>query len=295
MKVLPFTIPVPHDKTIIVQEEILPHFYPHLHRHAEVQITWVQQGEGTLLADNSMHVFKGGEIYVLGANQPHLFKSSPEYFDEASKRSVRAVSVFFNPTGKLSALFNLPEMKTLQAFVTQWQGGFKIPDGIYNTFAELTGKIQHTSGGEQLALFIELLNGMNSAEGLVPLSSGGYPYAMTDPEGERIAAVYNYIMHNYSSALTLDDVARIAHLTPNAFCRYFKKHTRTTFIAFVNKVRVNEACKMLVNGSLNNIADVAFSCGFSSITNFNYVFRNITGKSPREYTSDYAHTVKNAG
>jgi transcriptional regulator GlxA family with amidase domain len=91
---------------------------------------------------------------------------------------------------------------------------------------------------------------------------------MTDPEGARIASVYNYIMHNYSSALTLDEVARLAHLTPNAFCRYFKKHTRTTFIAFVNKVRVNEACKMLVNGSLNNIADVAYSCGFSSITNF---------------------------
>jgi hypothetical protein len=35
MKVLPFTIPLPHDHTIIVQEEVLPHFYTYLHRHAE--------------------------------------------------------------------------------------------------------------------------------------------------------------------------------------------------------------------------------------------------------------------
>jgi len=293
MKVLPFTIPVSHDKTIIIQEEILPYFYPHLHRHAEVQITWVQKGEGTLLAGNSMHVFKSAEIYVLGANQPHLFKSSPEYFMEGSKKNVRAVSIFFNPNGKLSALFNLPEMKALLGFVTQWQGGFKIPESAYPAFSELTGKIQHATGAEQLALFIDMLSGLNATKGLLPMSSGGQPYAMTDPEGERIAAVYNYIMHNYSDALTLDDVARIAHLTPNAFCRYFKKHTRTTFVAFVNKVRVNEACKMLINGSLNNIADVAFSCGFSSITNFNYVFRNVAGKSPREYTSEYSHALKN--
>jgi hypothetical protein len=55
---------------------------------------------------------------------------------------------------------------------------------------------------------------------------------------------------------------------------------------------VNEACKMLVNGSLNNIADVAYSCGFSSITNFNYVFKNIAGKSPRDYINDYSGAVK---
>lgn len=292
MKVLPFTIPVAHDRTIIIQEEVLPHFYPHLHRHAEVQVTWVQQGDGTLLAGNSMHAFDSGEIFILGANQPHLFKSSPMYFEEGSEQEVRSLSVFFDPNGKLKELFNLPEMKPVQQFIAQWRNGFKIPASEYQKFAGMMERIQHTAGPEQLALFIGMLNDMSTLTGIEPLSAGDSPYSMTDPEGARIASVYNYIMHNYSSALTLDDVARIAHLTPNAFCRYFKKHTRTTFIAFVNKVRVNEACKMLVNGSLNNVADVAYSCGFSSITNFNYVFRNVTGKSPREYLNGYTGTVK---
>jgi len=63
MKVLPFTIPVPYDRTIIVQDEILPHFYNHLHRHEEIQLTWIQEGEGTLVAGNTMHMFHSGEIY----------------------------------------------------------------------------------------------------------------------------------------------------------------------------------------------------------------------------------------
>jgi AraC-like DNA-binding protein len=292
MKVLPFTIPVPHGHTIIVQEEILPHFYPHLHRHAEVQVTWIQEGEGTLLAGNSMHVFTGGEVFVMGANQPHLFKSSPDYFAEDSQKQVRAISIFFNPNAKLAALFSLPEMQAVQSFFAQWQNGFKIPEREAEAFSVSIAKIQHSTGAAQLALLIDLLNAMSTTDSLQPLSSENYTYSMTDPEGARIASVYNYIMHNYSSALTLDEVARLAHLTPNAFCRYFKKHTRTTFIAFVNKVRVNEACKMLVNGSLNNIADVAYSCGFSSITNFNYVFKNIAGKSPRDYINDYSGAVK---
>jgi quercetin dioxygenase-like cupin family protein len=99
MKVLPFTIPVPEGQTIIVQEEIQKHFYPHLHRHAEIQITWIKRGEGTLLAGNSIHPFKAGEIYVLGANLPHLFRSSPEYFDESNQLDVQELTIFLTLQG----------------------------------------------------------------------------------------------------------------------------------------------------------------------------------------------------
>ncbi len=290
MKVLPFTIPVPHDHTIIVQEEVLPHFYTYLHRHAEAQITWILDGDGTLLAGNNMHVFTGGEIYLLGANLPHLFKSDPAYFLPGNHKQVRTVTLFFNPYGKLSALFSLPEMKEIKAFITEMQNGFKVPDNSYDDFAQRIKNIQQANGADQLSLFIELLNTLSSCD-LQPLSSGSYTFSMTDPEGMRIASVYNYIMHNYTGALTLGDAARQAHLTPTAFCRYFKKHTRHTFVHFVNKVLVNEACKMLLSIKSNSIAAIAYSCGFNSITNFNYVFKSITGKSPREYVNNYSNVI----
>ncbi len=292
MKVLPFTIPVPHDHTIIVLEEVLPHFYTYLHRHAEAQITWIQKGEGTLLAGNSMHTFHDGEIYLLGANLPHLFKSDPAYFQTGSDIEVRTVTIFFDPTGKLSALFSLPEMKTVKAFVEQMQTGFKVPDDSCEDIGKRIMTLQQSNGAQQLSLFIELLNKLTAGTGLQPLKSDVYDYPMTDPEGMRIASVYNYIMQNYSSPLTLEEVAMQAHLTPTAFCRYFKKHTRHTFVHFVNKVRVNEACKLLVNGTSNSIAAIAYSCGFNSITNFNYVFKSITGTSPRDYMHNYSNTVE---
>jgi AraC-like DNA-binding protein len=281
MKVLPFTIPVPHDHSIIVQEEVLPHFYTYLHRHAETQITWIQKGEGTLLAGNNMHVFREGEIYMIGANLPHLFKSDPAYFLPDSDKEVHTVTIFFNTSCKLSALF-----------ITQNPSGFKVPDSMYANMVKRIISIQKTNGAEQLYNFIELLNILSTTSNLQPLSSGSYAFSMTDPEGMRIASVYNYIMQNYSSALTLEDVAMQAHLTPTAFCRYFKKHTRHTLVNFVNKVRVNEACKMLVNGSAKSIATIAYSCGFNSITNFNYVFKSITGVSPRDYVNGYSNTIE---
>lgn len=292
MKVLPFTIPVPHDHSLIVQEETLPHFYTYLHRHAEVQITWIQKGEGTLLVGNSMHPFRAGEIYLLGAHLPHLFKSDAAYFRPENGLEVKTVTIFFNPEGRLQPLFNLPEMKALKTFVGQWQNGYKVPPEAFAATAKKISDLQKATGAAQLAQFVDLLNALHQLAGLIPLGSGSTSFALTDPEGQRIAAVYNYIMQNYAGNLRLHDVAAQAHLTPTAFCRYFKKHTRHTFVHFVNKIRVNEACRQLSTGRQNSIAAVAYGCGFNSITNFNYIFKSVTGMSPREYLANYEEAVR---
>ena len=91
MKVLQFTIPVAQDRAVIVQEDVMAHFYPYLHRHREAQLIWIKEGEGTLLADNQMHPFKKNDIFLLGANQPHLFKSNPEYFNPNSDLKIQAL------------------------------------------------------------------------------------------------------------------------------------------------------------------------------------------------------------
>lgn len=291
MKVLQFTVPVPADKSIIVQKDVLPYFYPHLHRHQEVQLTWVQQGEGTLVADNNMHAFRSNEIFWLGANQPHIFKSDPVYFQPKSRKKIVALVIFFNPDGALSALFNLPEMKLLRNFVQQSQGGFKVSP--LHT-AEISGqmlRISNSGGAEQLMYFVELLRILSGYPDITPLANINKTAMVSDHEGLRVGNIYSYIMHNYDQAITLEDAARQVHMTPHAFCRFFKKHTRHTFVSFLNEVRVNEACKKLTDGNYDNIANVAYTCGFNSITNFNRVFKSVTGKSPSQYLNTFFHNV----
>ena len=58
MKVVQFTIPVTIENSMHFQEDKLPHFYEHLHRHIETQLTWVVSGEGTLIAGNYMQRFQ---------------------------------------------------------------------------------------------------------------------------------------------------------------------------------------------------------------------------------------------
>lgn len=291
MKVLQFTIPVPLDKSIIVQRDVLPYFYPHLHRHQEIQLTWIQQGEGTLVADNNMHAFRANEIYWLGANQPHIFKSEASYFQPKSRKKIIALVIFFNPDGELAGFFNLPEIKMLKNFIQQHQAGFKVPQEHATEVSSRMLKVTNSSGTEQLLQFVELLKQLSTYQDITPLASGQKTQQVSEHEGIRIGNIYNYIMHNYDQPITLEDAAKQAHMTPQAFCRFFKKHTLHTFVSFLNEVRINEACKKLTDGTYDNIATVAYTCGFNSITNFNRVFKTVTSKSPSEYMNSYFQSV----
>ncbi|RBL91392.1 AraC family transcriptional regulator [Chitinophaga flava] len=291
MKVLQFTVPVAIDKSIILQKDVLPYFYPYLHRHQEVQLTWVQQGEGTLVADNNMHAFRPNDIFWLGANQPHIFKSDPSYFLPRNRKKVMAQTLFFNSDGALSALFNLPEMKPLKNFVLQQQSGFKVPTPQTTEISACMLRIINTSGPEQLMHFVELLRLLSGYPDIAPLAAVNKKVTVSDHDGIRIGNIYNYIMHHYEQPITLEDAAGQVHMTPHAFCRFFKKHTRRTFVSFLNEVRINEACKKLTDGDYDNIATVAYTTGFNSITNFNRVFKSVTGKSPSQYLNNYFQHV----
>lgn len=169
MKVLAFTIPVAHDKTIIVQEDIAPDFYPHLHRHEEIQLTLILKGKGTLVVGNSMHAFGPGELFLIGANMPHVFKS-----DDASladkKDNVHALTIFFNTKGKLASLFDLPELKNVHSFFSQYYSGFRVPP---QAFSEISGKvfsIKYATGLDQLMQFFQLLKSLSMLENIAPLT-----------------------------------------------------------------------------------------------------------------------------
>jgi AraC-like DNA-binding protein len=292
MKILEFTLPVADNKTIITKEEKLVHFYPHLHRHSEVQLTWIINGEGTLVTGNNMHNFQGNQIYWIGARQPHVFKSEPAYFEQNGENKTHSLDIFFNIETQLSSFFSIPEVKNLKDFVERSNNGFIVPEDKVTEISNKMLLIKSTNGSEQFIHFIDLLKGLSNLRNLTSLSSESKPIIVDDNEGLRIANIYHYIFKNYKEQITLEEISKIAFMTPPAFCRYFKKQTHNTLISFINEVRINEACKKLVENKNDTIAGIAYNAGFNSITNFNRVFKNVIKKSPKEYLDSFSQNVK---
>ncbi len=90
-----------------------------------------------------------------------------------------------------------------------------------------------------------------------------------------------YCSENYTKPIALKEIAKEFGYTPEYFSRIFNEKYKTSFTNFINSLRVEEAKKLLKRK--DNITEVAFACGFSSIRNFNRVFKQKAGKTPFEY------------
>lgn len=286
MKSLQFSVPADTSKSIRIQEDIMPNFYPYFHRHTETQIMWILKGHGTLAIEQNLFNFQAGDIFYLGANQSHVFRGD---FDKNEKQKVHAISIFFDPHKKISAFFNLPEFEELKNFIDHSEVGFQVASKLKTEISESIAALQKSKGVEQIMGFIKILNHLMQNRHLhIPLSSEKNLSNSISDTDKRIIDAQTFIKKNFAlHKLTLDSIAKEACMTPQAFCRSFKKRTGITYIEYLNELRVQRACRLLTSSNMYSISSVAFNSGFNSLTNFNRVFKSIMKYSPKEYLKHY--------
>lgn len=91
-----------------------------------------------------------------------------------------------------------------------------------------------------------------------------------------------YITGHFSEAITLAEAASFVHMNPSYLSKLFKNVTGMTFTEYLNKVRLEEA-KRLLNHTDYSIIDIAVACGFSNQSYFTKVFKKYTGTTPKQY------------
>ena len=276
MKVLPFTIPKPKNDALILQVDKQPLFYNLFHQHEEIQLSVIKKGEGSLIVGDMVHSFQTGELIVLGSNVPHVFKSTT-LKDSPS----HMLTVFFKKDSFGNDFFETEELKSLDSFFKKALQGFKILKPTENIIFQFESLFT-VSKLERFILFLQLLNGINES-GYTPLSTFPQAKRYSDNEGQRMGIIYNFSMNHFREKITLPQIASEAAMTPQAFCRYFKKRTRKTYIEFLNEIRIEEACNLLKKHPEMSIIEIAESSGFNNISNFHRKFKELKGIRPLQY------------
>lgn len=101
-------------------------------------------------------------------------------------------------------------------------------------------------------------------------------------ETPAVAKARSYIETHQDQEISLNDVARAVNMSAFYFCKTFKKSTGMTFTDYLSRVRVAKVKNLLLNPH-KRISEAAYEAGFQSLSQFNRVFRKITGESPSAY------------
>ena len=121
------------------------------------------------------------------------------------------------------------------------------------------------------------------------LSSSSFAQVKPNMESARVARVKDYISAHYIEDIRLEQMSKLANMSPTAFSRYFKLRTGKTLAEYIVDVRLGHASRMLID-TKEPVSQICFSCGFNTLTNFNRLFKKRKGFSPTEFREKYAKT-----
>ena len=279
MKVVPFQIPKNTEEAFRVQVDDLPHLYNHLHQHPEIQLTLIKESNGTLVAGDYVGPFHSGDVFVIGGNQPHVFRNDEKFFKKRSQAI--AITIFFDETTFGQNFWLLEEMKSLQQFLKNSSGGFRITGRKKKLLAEKLLSIVNAKGIDRLIIFLEILKLLTSRKEMHSLATPVIQRNIKSYDGSRLNKVIEFTFKEFQRPITLKEVSGLANLTPEAFCKYFKTRTRKTYINFLNEIRVNHACRLLTEDK--SISAICYDSGFMNLSNFNRIFKKIKHVSPGEW------------
>lgn len=282
MKVIPFKVPQTRQEAFRLQEDRHAHFYDQLHQHSENQIMWIVKSEGTLIAGDYVGRFQEGDLFLIGSGQPHVFRNDDAYFKSGSKRKAEAISMYFDESYTGAEFWRLNEMKGVQQLLTKSKKGLRVEGKTKTHAIQLIRQLSQKKGIDKLIHFFQLLKVLSESRETHTLSVTTLTTDHAGGEDKRMNDILHFTFRESYRPIYLREIAEIANLSQEAFCRYFKLRTQKTYTNFLNEVRISKACQLLI-GTDKTVQEICYEAGFNNVSQFNRVFRKITGKTPNRY------------
>jgi transcriptional regulator GlxA family with amidase domain len=130
-------------------------------------------------------------------------------------------------------------------------------------------------------LLLELLAHLAAAPAR-PLASGAFEKKFEMKDLERLERVLVYLTENFNGPVNLASAARVAALERTSFSHWFRRATSKSFIECLTEIRLAYAYRLLTETG-RNVTEVAFDCGFNSVSHFIHRFHQMRGMSPNEF------------
>lgn len=257
------------------------------HFHSELELTAIIKGKGKRYIGNHMENFQEGDLVLLGSNLPHCWKLEPAI----AKQEAGAIVVQFDKEFLGKDFFDKAELSSIKNLLDNSRYGVRFAGDTINKIQEqLISLAQEKNNFKALISLISTLYLLATSENYSLLDKQRSTGTQAALEQERINPVLAYIVENFNSKISLEVAAEIAHMSTNAFCKYFKKTTRKTFIETVIEYRLNYARQQLTQTD-NPISDISYESGFGDVSHFYKIFKSNTKLSPLNYRKKFRQGI----
>ena len=245
------------------------------HYHPEYELTLITKGSGKRLVGDSHENFEAGDLVLIGPGLPHTWVSN-----RVRKNSSSAVVIQFSEEF-ISSFLQHSEFADISKLLAGAVNGLYFSNKSSKKIAEEIKLLPAKKGVEKITALLIVLQQL-SMKNPSKLASTFFNSVKGLENEKRVNRVCQYVQKQAREKISLKKAADMIHLSETAFCKFFKRATGKTFSDYVNDIRIGLACSLLTESD-KTINEIAYACGFESLTYFNRVFLKKKNARPREF------------
>lgn len=249
------------------------------HFHPEYELVYIKGARGTRHVGEHISTYEGSDLVLIGSNIPHL------NFDYGLQSDYQKVVVHLKKEFVESHFANTPELAAIQALFEKSKRGIAFTNEAKPVLGERLFNLEHLPPFQQYLQLTEVLQLLAQINEIELLHEKPYRHKFSSREQERLQLIYAFVDSNFHRKIELDEIAKLCFMTKEAFCRYFKKMTKYTFIEFLNRYRISHSKRYLMNGK--SVSEACYLSGFESLSYYNRIFKRITNENPSRFRKRY--------
>ncbi|MCW1923991.1 AraC family transcriptional regulator [Luteolibacter arcticus] len=246
----------------------------HWHFHPEMELTLFHTGQGTRFVGDHIGPFAAGDLVLLGERLPH-------YWHPKGASSGISVQWHFPDD---HPFWGFPENLVLAELFKRSGHGISITGKTAEAVSSLMGELTKSMGTGQLGIFLIILARLGRASGrdLRLLSASAFNLPSESAHQAAMAKAVRHLIASFRDEVHLEDVLKITGMSRATFARQFKRHSGHSFSGFLNRLRLQAACRELEKSD-RGILDISLACGFPHVSFFNRLFRREMRCNPTDY------------
>ncbi len=267
-----------------------PDFVGVMHRHQFIEVVYILSGEAIHTVGEKEYTVCGGDVVLVNSGVPHKFVSATN-----SNESFVSYDLMFSPDFFDASAINMNVFESLKdcflfyslfpsdasAYPDMHVSGKK-----YYNYGDLFTRIYHEYKTREKG-YLEIIRAY-VIELIIKVFRDIDKKNTTrlSPDNQKtVDSAVSYIENNYNENLSVDDIAAKVFLSPDYFRKLFKKVTGESVTSFQQKMRIDEACRLLSTTEMP-IKDISIEVGYNDSKAFYQTFKKVTGKTPKMYRNN---------
>ena len=248
------------------------------HHHDEYELHLIVASSGKAFVGDWIGPFQPGHLVLVGPRLPHNWVSMDL---DGAELALRDLVIQFPHQPIAAAAEQLPELAELLPLLSRASHGIEFFD-MGERAQVHWHRVKSHRGLARLVAFLDFMADLAQSTDHRQLSAVQIQASDDAAELDQINTIVNQLTDDLSQPLVAAQVAAGLGMSESRFSRFFRRATGNTFTDFVNRVRINRACQLLMDSD-RRVGAICYEVGFNNLANFNRRFLEIKGLTPTEF------------